>query len=50
MAGYRELRGQVAIVGKMLDRHFCGFEIVKEYYTFAQKRLRKNVYRLNEKN
>jgi site-specific DNA-methyltransferase (adenine-specific) len=42
--------GQVAVVGKMLDRRFCGFEIVKEYYNFAQKRLRKNVYRLNEKN
>ena len=41
--------GQVAVVGKMLDRRFCGFEIVKEYYKFAQKRLRKNVYRLNEK-
>tara|TARA_B100000614_G_scaffold244731_1_gene249188 strand:- start:419 stop:1201 length:783 start_codon:yes stop_codon:yes gene_type:complete len=41
--------GQVAVVGKMLDRRFCGFEIVKEYYNFAQKRLRKNVYRLNEK-
>ena len=37
--------GQVAVVGKMLDRRFCGFEIVKEYYNFAQKRLRKNVYR-----
>ncbi|MBT4510450.1 MAG: site-specific DNA-methyltransferase, partial [Thaumarchaeota archaeon] len=42
--------GQVAVVGKMLDRRFCGFEIVKEYYNFAQKRLRKNVYRLNKKN
>ena len=42
--------GQVAVVGKMLNRHFCGFEIVKEYYAFAQKRLKKNTYRLNKKN
>ena len=42
--------GQVAVVGKMLDRRYSGFEIVKEYYNFAQKRLKKNVYRLSEKN
>ena len=42
--------GQVAVVGKMLDRRYSGFEIVKEYYSFAQKRLKKNVYRLSEKN
>ena len=42
--------GQVAVVGKMLDRRFCGFEIVKEYYNFAQKRLQKNVYRFSKKN
>ncbi len=42
--------GQVAVVGKMLGRRFGGFEIVKEYYNFAQKRLKKNSYRLNGKN
>ena len=42
--------GQVAVVGKMLGRHFGGFEIVKEYYNFAQKRLKNNSYRLNRKN
>ena len=42
--------GQVAVVGKMLGRRFGGFEIVKEYYNFAQKRLKKNSYRLNRKN
>jgi len=42
--------GQVAVVGKMLGRRFSGFEIVKEYYNFAQKRLKKNSYRLNKKN
>ncbi len=41
--------GQVAVVSKLLNRKYCGFEIVKEYYNFAQKRLRKNVYRLNSK-
>ena len=42
--------GQVAVVGKMLGRRFGGFEIVKEYYNFAQKRLKNNSYRLNRKN
>tara|TARA_Y100001960_G_scaffold194402_1_gene203501 strand:- start:1181 stop:1963 length:783 start_codon:yes stop_codon:yes gene_type:complete len=37
--------GQVAVISKMLERRFCGFEIVKEYYNFAQKRLRKDTYR-----
>ncbi len=42
--------GQVAIVSKMLNRKFIGFEIVKEYYDFAKQRLDNNVYRIkNEK-
>ena len=36
--------GQVAVVSKMLGRKYYGFEIVKEYYNFAKKRLEKNVY------
>ena len=40
--------GQVAIVSKMLGRQFLGFEIVKEYYSFAKKRLDKNLYRLKK--
>lgn len=38
--------GQVAVVSKMLGRKFLGFEIVKDYYKFAKKRLDKNLYRL----
>ena len=38
--------GQVAVVSKMHGRQFCGFEIVKDYYKFAKKRLDKNIYRL----
>ena len=41
--------GQVAVVSKMNGRQFSGFEIVKDYYSFAKKRLDKNVYRLNAK-
>ncbi|HOC52659.1 MAG TPA: site-specific DNA-methyltransferase, partial [Caldisericia bacterium] len=42
--------GQVAIVSKMLNRKYIGFEIVKEYYEFAKKRLEKNIYRIKEEN
>jgi TatA/E family protein of Tat protein translocase len=42
--------GQVAVISKMLGRKFLGYEIVKEYYKFAKKRLDRNVYRLKEKN
>jgi len=42
--------GQVAIVSKMLNRRYIGFEIVKEYYEFAKKRLDKNIYRIKEEN
>ena len=31
--------GTVAVVSKMLGRHYIGFEIVPEYYEFAKKRL-----------
>ena len=41
--------GQVAMVSKMHGRQFCGFEIVKDYYKFAKKRLDKNIYRLKTK-
>ncbi|NMB99931.1 MAG: site-specific DNA-methyltransferase [Thermoanaerobaculaceae bacterium] len=37
--------GQVAIISKMMKRQYIGFEIVKKYYEFAQKRLDKNIYR-----
>jgi len=38
--------GQVAVVSKSLNRNYLGFEIVKEYYNFAKKRLDKNIYRI----
>ena len=41
--------GQVAVVSKMLGRQYLGFEIVKDYYNFATKRLQQNVYRLKKK-
>lgn len=41
--------GQVAVVSKSLGRRYLGFEIVKDYYNFAKKRLEKNVYRLKRK-
>ena len=41
--------GQVAVVSKMHGRQFCGFEVVKDYYKFAKKRLDKNTYRLKTK-
>ena len=40
--------GQVAVLSKQLGRKFLGFEIVKNYYKFAKKRLDRNVYRLKE--
>ena len=40
--------GQVAVVSKMLGRKYLGFEIVKQYYNFASKRLQKNTYRLKK--
>lgn len=41
--------GQVAIVSKMMNRRYIGFEIVKEYYEFAQERLEKGVYRIKDR-
>jgi site-specific DNA-methyltransferase (adenine-specific) len=40
--------GQVAVVCKMMKRNFIGFEIVKEYYEFAEKRLKEELYRVKE--
>lgn len=40
--------GQVAIVSKMLKRKYIGFEIVKEYYEFARKRLEEGLYRIKD--
>ena len=40
--------GQVAVVSKMLGRQYFGFEIVKDYYDFAIKRLQQNMYRLKK--
>ena len=40
--------GQVAVVCKMMNRQYIGFDIVKEYYEFAQKRLNENVYRIKK--
>jgi len=40
--------GQVAVMSKMLGRQYIGFEIVKEYYEFAKKRLEENLYRIKE--
>jgi len=41
--------GQTAVISKMLKRKYIGFEIVKEYYEFANKRLKENVYRFSNK-
>lgn len=38
--------GQVAMISKMLNRRYIGFEIVPEYYAFARERLEKNAYRI----
>ena len=40
--------GQVAVVSKMNERQFCGFEIVSDYYKFAKKRLKNNTYRFRK--
>lgn len=40
--------GQVAVVSKMLNRQFIGFEIVKEYFDFINERLEKKVYRIKD--
>ncbi len=38
--------GQVAIISKMMKRHYIGFEIVKEYYDFSKYRLDNDLYRI----
>lgn len=40
--------GQVAVVSKMLGRVYIGFEIVREYYEFAKRRLEEDVYRITQ--
>jgi len=40
--------GQVALVSKMMERHYLGFEVVKEYYDFARKRLDECAYRIKD--
>lgn len=40
--------GQVAVVSKLLERRYLGFEIVKDYYDFAKERLEKNTYRIKK--
>ena len=40
--------GQVAVVSKINERQFCGFEIVTDYYKFAKKRIKSNKYRLRK--
>ncbi len=42
--------GQVAVVSKLLNRNFTGFEISKEYYNFIQERLKTNDYKINFNN
>ena len=38
--------GQVAVLSKLMNRNFLGFEIVSDYYKFAKQRLDKNLYRI----
>ncbi|RKY54687.1 MAG: site-specific DNA-methyltransferase [Candidatus Neomarinimicrobiota bacterium] len=40
--------GQVAMISKVLNRQYIGFEIVKESYKFARKRLENNIYRIKK--
>jgi len=39
--------GQVAVVSKMLNRQYIGFEIVPDYYKFALERLTTGKYRIS---
>jgi site-specific DNA-methyltransferase (adenine-specific) len=41
--------GQVAMVSRMLNRRYIGFEIVREYYEFARERLEKDIYRIKDR-
>ena len=38
--------GQVAVVSQMEGRQYLGFELVPDYFNFAQKRLESGTYRL----
>jgi len=38
--------GQVAVVSKMMNRRYLGFEIVREYFEFAKRRLERGAYRI----
>jgi site-specific DNA-methyltransferase (adenine-specific) len=38
--------GQVAVLSKALGRRYVGFEVVKQYYALAQKRLATGLYRI----
>ena len=40
--------GQVAVLSKMKNRRYVGFEIVREYYDFALERLESGRYRIPE--
>lgn len=37
--------GQTAVVSKLENRRYFGFEVIKEYYDFAYKRLESGLYR-----
>lgn len=38
--------GQVAVIAQMMERKYIGYEVVKEYFEFAQSRLEGKQYRL----
>lgn len=38
--------GQVAVVSKIMGRKYIGYELVPEYFNFAQSRLKENQYRV----
>ncbi|MFH1312908.1 MAG: site-specific DNA-methyltransferase, partial [Candidatus Eisenbacteria bacterium] len=40
--------GQVAVVSRMLGRKYIGFEVVRDYYDFASKRLDQGLYRIKD--
>ncbi|MHB1417921.1 MAG: DNA-methyltransferase [Chloroflexota bacterium] len=40
--------GQVAVVSKMLNRRYLGFEIVGDYFAFARQRLDGGLYRIKD--
>jgi len=42
--------GQTAVVSKMENRNYAGFEIVKKYFDFINERLDSNSYRIKSSN